>query len=71
MNPEGSLSMALKPDLKKSEIWDMAMEMGAFSGRAQQRGARTGNERESWAWNRVEIWARCGKWISSEHRWVG
>lgn len=22
----------------------------------QQRGTRTGNERESWAWNRVEIW---------------
>lgn len=38
VNPEGSHSMALKPDLKKSEIWNIAMEMGAFSGRAQQRG---------------------------------
>lgn len=37
MNPEGSQSMALKPDLKKSEIWNIAMEMGAFSGRATKR----------------------------------
>lgn len=70
MNPEGSHSMALKPDLKKSEIWNIAMEM-EHSVVERNKGARTGNERESWAWNRVEIWAPCGKWISSEHRWVG
>lgn len=55
--------MALEPDLKKSESWDIAMDLGAFRGRAERRGARMGDEQESWAWNRdeVETWARCGK----------
>lgn len=35
---KGPHSMALEPDLKKRESWDIAMDLGAFSGRAERRG---------------------------------